>query len=212
MTVTRCYSRWTYSKLHHDCAPDAASPQQQQLALQVNEVHARLTEARTALAPWREQLQAISNERQLVVDQAERLSKEASAATTRRDATAADLEKSSEELKAAQARVTEMEGQQAIHLEEAAQATKLAQEAERNMAVSQRAVAEAKGVHMSLAAALDETRNKGRALRGLLEAQERGQLKAGSPCFGIVLPPCCAAVTNCCVWDVVSYLVCLRSV
>lgn len=151
-------------------------------------MNSRLTEARTALAPWHDKMQGIRNERQLVADKAERLSKEASAATTRRAATAADLERATQDLQAAQARVAEMEEKQAMHREEAANATKLARVAQQNVARAEQAVAEAKGLHMSLAAALDETRNKGRALKGLLEAQERGQLKARYPCTAIMLP------------------------
>lgn len=151
-------------------------------------MNSRLTKARTALAPWHDKMQAIRNERQLVADQAERLSKEASAATTRRAATAADLERATQDLQEAQACVAGMEDKQAMHREEAVSATKLAKEAQQNVAKAEQAVADAKGLHMSLAAALDETRNKGRALKGLLEAQERGQLKACYPCTVFMLP------------------------
>lgn len=145
--------------------------------MQVKEVQARLTEARTALAPWHEKMRAIDNQRQLAGTKAELLRKQASAATTRRDEVAADLASSTKELKAEQARVSELEKQQAMHREEAETAKKLAEEAKKSAETAEQAVADAKGAQMGLAAAMDEVRNKGRALQGLLEAQDRGQLK-----------------------------------
>eukprot|EP00892_Ulva_mutabilis_P006902 jgi/Ulvmu1/4584/UM002_0313.1 len=148
-----------------------------QACVQVKEVQARLTEARTALAPWQAKMQAIRNERQLAETKAELLRKQASAATTRRGEVAAELENSEQELQAARASVSELEGQQAVHQAEAKLASQLAKEAQKHVGEAEQAVADAKGVQMGLAAAIDEIRNQGRALQGLLEAQNNGQLQ-----------------------------------
>lgn len=167
--------------------------------MQIEEVQQRLTEARKTAAPWREELQAIRNDRDLVATKADLLRKQAGASSERHAQILTDIGSTEQELQKTKERLKEVKGTSAAHKVEAEREGVAAKQAQNAMATAGAAVADAKSTVTSLSMAMQETRSQGSLLKSLMQAQEKGEIsvRAGPGAMRLEPPTYCPIFLSC---------------
>jgi chromosome segregation ATPase len=153
--------------------------------LQIAEVQQRLTEARKKAAPWREKLQAIRNDRNLVATKADLLRKQADASKERHEQIVADMEATKQELQQGSAQLGGLEKASAAHKSTAQRESAAAKAAQDAMAATEAAVAEARSTAAGLSMAMQESRSQGSLLKSLMHAQQRGEISVCASLRGL---------------------------
>lgn len=145
--------------------------------MQTAEVQQRLTEARTAAAPWRTKLQAIREERDLAATQADLLRKSMAGSGTRREEAVAELRSTEQDLGTHQARLAAVKKSCAEHKAEMQEKGAAAEQARKVVATSDAAASQARTVLQGLSNAMSSAKTQGQVAKALADAQKSGKIR-----------------------------------
>lgn len=145
--------------------------------MQTAEVQQRLTQARTAAAPWRTKLQAIREEHDLAATQADLLRKSMAGSGTRREEASAELQSTDQDLVAHQSRLATVKKSCAEHKVEIQEKGAAAERARKAVATTEAAASEARIVLQGLSNAISSAKTQGQVAKVLADAQKRGHIR-----------------------------------
>ena len=148
-----------------------------QTQMQVAEIQERLTQARSALAPWMDERQTIAGARDVAATELKLLTEEAGADQKRLDAVNEQLASTADSMAANSEQVEELRAQvQQQRRDEAAAAQETSQGKAALLAAEAR-VCEARTAWGQLRNNAENERARSAALRALMEGQASGELK-----------------------------------
>jgi chromosome segregation ATPase len=145
--------------------------------MQTAEVQQRLTEVRTAAAPWRAKLQSIREERDFAATQADLLRKSMTDSGKRLEEATAELQTTERDLGAHEAQLDDLKQAYAEHRAQLQEKGAALEQAKKAVDASSAAVSEAQGVVAGLANAMASAKTQGQVSKALQEAQKAQKIK-----------------------------------